>query len=431
MYYIDGVLTGELATIANALTSISAKPAWSHADAELTTTVETLYVLEQRLAGVKLALLGEFDDRGLARDLGTTSTAAWAHWRLRCSPTTASAMVRLSRALRDRPTTAAALAAGQLTVDQARAITDSLAALPPDLDAARPAVTIIDQVEDLLLEHAHALDPTRLRVAGRHALATIAPDLADAMERAALEASERRAHRHRYLDLHDDDHGGTIIRGYLNTEGASLLRTALDPLTRPLGVGDERTAGQRRADALAEICDKVMRDGALPTQGGQPTQLVVTANYDVLARALGVGQADTGERLSPTTVRRLACDALVIPAVMGGEGQVLDLGRGRRLFTGAIRRALNLRDGGCAFPGCTRAATWCDAHHRISWLDGGPTSLENGVLVCRYHHTLLHEPGGWSIHVAHDGLPVFIPPPWIDPERRPLRNTRHALSRPP
>jgi hypothetical protein len=437
------MLTGELATIADALTTFSAKPAWSRPDAEVVAAVEALHAIEQRVAGAKLAMLGELDDRNLARDLGATSTLAWVRWRLRCVPAAAGAMVKLARALRAHASTATALAAGHVTVDQARAVVDVLAALPADLpvvrqpdgdptrDVALERADVVGQVEGLLLGHARSLDASALRVAGRHALSVIAPDIADAVDRAALEAAERRARQHRRLDLHDDAYGGTVIRGYLDREGATILRTALDPLTRPRGVGDERLAGQRRADGLIEICDRVLRDGGLPVQGGQPVQLVVTTDYDVLSRAVGVGRTDTGERLSPATVRRLACDAFVVPAVMNGEGQVLDLGRGRRLFTGAIRRALQLRDGGCAFPGCDRSARWCDAHHRISWLDGGPTSLENGVMVCRFHHTLLHEPGGWQVRLGRDGLPEFVPPPWIDPDRRPLRNVRHALSRPP
>lgn len=468
------MLTGELATIADALTTFSAKPAWSRSDAEVVAAVEALHALEQRVAGAKLALVGELDDRDLARDLGATSTLAWVRWRLRCVPAAAGAMVKLARALRAHASTATALMAGRVTVDQARAVVDALAALPSDvqavrrlgeladigIDAAGPGTdnrarledrandalaptdggpgsgtdgtnVIAGQVEGLLLEHAQALDASALRVAGRHALSVIAPDLADAADRAGLEADERRARQRRRLDLHDDAYGGTMLRGYLDREGATILRTALDPLTRPRGVGDDRLAGQRRADGLVEICDRVMRDGALAAQGGQPVQLVVTTNYDVLSRAVGVGRTDTGERLSPATVRRLACDALVVPAVMNGDGQVLDLGRGRRLFTGAIRRALQLRDGGCAFPSCDRPARWCDAHHRVFWLDGGPTSLENGVMVCRFHHTLLHEPGGWQVRLGPDSLPEFVPPPWIDPDRRPLRNARHALSRPP
>jgi hypothetical protein len=478
------MLTGALATIADAVRDVAAKPHWSRGDAELTAACAAVHQLEQRLAGIRLGLLGELDERDLARDNGATSTTAWVRWRLRVPAGPAAAMVRLARALRSCPTTAAALESGDLTEEQARAIVSSVAALaaandhmgagridpsaadiqaerraegcerpsdhcPVDAPAAGerpgegsadeaaagdlPAVVsaqVIADVERLLIGHAAALDPRGLRVAGEHALATIAPELAERLERRALDDAERRAVRLRRLDLHDDMYGGTVLRGYLDREGATILRTALGPLSGPRGTGDDRPAGARRADALVEICHKVMNDATLPTRGGQPTQVVVTTRFDALTRSLGVGQTDGGDKLSAAVVRRMACAATIVPAVLGGEGQVLDLGRSRRLFTGAVRRALDLRDGGCAFPACDRPRAWADAHHIVPWLDGGPTTMDNGVLVCRIHHVLLHEPGGWQVRLGPDRLPEFVPPRWIDPGRRPLRNSRHA-SRPP
>jgi hypothetical protein len=94
------------------------------------------------------------------------------------------------------------------------------------------------------------------------------------------------------------------------------------------------------------------------------------------------------------------------------------------LFSGPIRRALVLRDGGCAFPGCDRPPRWCDGHHVKHWADGGPTCLDNAVLVCGFHHRLLHH-GGWHVRIAADRLPEFLPPAWIDPAQVPRRNTYH------
>jgi hypothetical protein len=135
----------------------------------------------------------------------------------------------------------------------------------------------------------------------------------------------------------------------------------LDPLTAPCrsddGGLDGRTAPQRRADALVEVCRAVLGTDVLGTAGGEPIQLVITASLDPVTRQLGVGTLDTGVRLSPGAVRRLACDAQILPAILGGQSQVLDVGRQRRLYSGAVRRALNLRDGGCAFPGCDRPSS--------------------------------------------------------------------------
>jgi hypothetical protein len=217
----------------------------------------------------------------------------------------------------------------------------------------------------------------------------------------------------------------------LDGEGAAVVRAALDPLARPLSPAaadgpDPRTPGRRRADALVEICRRALAGGDLPDTGGERPQLVVTVPLHVLSRGLrgrtpddrvgtlgrgtagsgarddrpagpgvsggvathdgtggagtsrgtvGAGTLDDGTVVSATTARRLACDAAVLPAVLGGAGQVLDVGRSRRLFTGPLRRALVLRDRGCAFPGCDRPPSWCEAHHLRHWAHGGPTSL--------------------------------------------------------
>ncbi|MCW6009645.1 HNH endonuclease, partial [Micromonospora sp. CPCC 205371] len=123
-------------------------------------------------------------------------------------------------------------------------------------------------------------------------------------------------------------------------------------------------------------------------------------------------------------VRRLACDAHIIPMILGGDGQILDVGQQRRLFTGPLRRALVARDGGCAFPGCDRPPRWCDGHHITHWTAGGRTALDNGVLLCGYHHRLIHR-GEWEVRMADDGKPDFIPPTYMDHDRRPRRNIYH------
>jgi hypothetical protein len=113
--------------------------------------------------------------------------------------------------------------------------------------------------------------------------------------------------------------------------------------------------------------------------------------------------ATLGDRtpIGPATARRLACDATVLPAVLGSAGQVLDLGRSTRLVTPPLRRALVLRDGGCRFPGCDRPPEWTDGHHLVPWARGGPTDLANMILLCRHHHVLVHE-GGWRITLHPD-----------------------------
>ena len=103
------------------------------------------------------------------------------------------------------------------------------------------------------------------------------------------------------------------------------------------------------------------------------------------------GGPQRGLLLAPAVVRRLACDAAVIPAVLGSDGEVVDLGRAVRLFTPGQLRRLWLRDAGCTFPGCSMPEHWCDAHHLVHWADGGRTVLDNAALLCGRHHTVVHQ----------------------------------------
>jgi hypothetical protein len=172
------------------------------------------------------------------------------------------------------------------------------------------------------------------------------------------------------------------------------------------------------------VCRLALACRDLPDNGGDRPQVVVTVDIDHLREETGAATLDDGAVLSPTAARRLACDARILPAVLGSAGQVLDVGRERRLFTGPLRRALVLRDRGCAFPTCDRPARWCEGHHVRSWLDHGPTNLNNAVLLCGHHHRVIHQ-GQWQVQIATDGLPEFIPPSYIDPQQQPRRNTYH------
>jgi hypothetical protein len=156
---------------------------------------------------------------------------------------------------------------------------------------------------------------------------------------------------------------------------------------------DPRTPAARRADALLEIIGRGVASPEGVTRSPRTT-LVVTMSLDALMDDLrGVGLLDTDAALSPGAVRRLACEAGIVPMVLGGPSEVLDLGYTRRLFSPAQRRALAVRDGGCSYPGCTVPPMWCEAHHVTHWLHGGPTDVCNGALLCGRHHTVVHRRG--------------------------------------
>jgi len=395
---------------------------WGMSDSELVAALDATHVLEQQLAAVKLGLVRELDSRGVPVGQGASSTMVWLRHRLRVSIPAARTLVELATALDSGPAVLReALGSGEINAQQAQAIASTVTSLP-----AQAGSDVVDKAATVLVGYAAEHDPVALRRSGQRVLEVVAPELADELDRAALQRAEDRALRDRFLSLSPTGDGAVRVLGRLDTEGAAVVRAALDPLCdpgRPDG-DDNRNAGQRCADALVEICQLAMNTTELPENGGDRPQVVVTVGYDTLLRTLGTGLLDTGEMLSPEATRRLACDARILPAVLDGAGQPLDLGRERRLITGPLRRALVLRDGGCAFPGCERPARWCDGHHVIHWIDGGRTCLGNAVLLCRFHHRLIHR-GEWTVHIGHDGRPEFTPPAWIDNERRPRRNVFH------
>jgi len=390
-------------------------------DSALVDAVDAVHVLEQQLAAVKLGLVRELDGRGVPAAQGASSTVVWLRQRLRMSVSAARRLVELASAVSSGPPVLReALSAGEVSVEQAQAIAACVAALPAEVGP-----DTVDKAATVLVGHAAEHDAVGLRRLGQRILEVVAPEVGEELDRRALQRAEQKALQGRFLSLSATGDGAVRVLGRLDVEAAAVVRAALDPLCAPGRVADDdRGAGQRRADALVEICQMALHTGDLPDNGGERPQVVVTVGYDTLLRGLGSAVLDTGEMLTPEAARRLACDASILPAVLDGTGQPLDLGRERRLITGALRRALVLRDGGCAFPDCDRPAKWCDGHHVVHWVDGGATCLENSVLVCRFHHRLLHK-GDWTVHIGHHGRPEFTPPAWIDPHQRPRRNVYH------
>jgi Domain of unknown function (DUF222)/HNH endonuclease len=181
-----------------------------------------------------------------------------------------------------------------------------------------------------------------------------------------------------------------------------------------------RTASQRDADALVELAHRALEAGDLPTEGGERPQVVVTVSLAVLRGRIGSASLALGGPINADVARRIACDAQVIPMVLGARGEPLDVGRASHTIPTAIRRAVIVRDRGCAFPGCSVPARWCEIHHIVHWADDGPTSVGNCVALCGRHHRLLHH-SSWRIHLA-GGIPEFHPPPWLGgpPRRNPL-----------
>jgi hypothetical protein len=177
-------------------------------------------------------------------------------------------------------------------------------------------------------------------------------------------------------------------------------------------------------DALSEACRRLQTAGVLPESHGAVPRVNVLIDLDALTTATGHGTTDTGEGLSAETVRKMACDADLIPSVLDADGAVLDVGRAMRLVTSAIWYALVVRDRHCRFPGCTRPPVMCHAHHVTHRVDGGATSLANLVLLCGHHHRLVHA-GPWTISQPRSGHVAFSPPYAALVARAPTERHRH------
>lgn len=188
------------------------------------------------------------------------------------------------------------------------------------------------------------------------------------------------------------------------------------------GAIHQPTRQQSLLDGLVTACRIALSTDRLPAAGGHRPQVMVTISYtDLVGEMERAGHAVFGQQMSARSIRTLACDADIIPMVLGGQGQILDIGRAQRLFPAHLRRALVARDKGCAFPGCSIPATWCEAHHITPWAKGGTTSISQGVLLCSRHHHVIHE-GKWNVESKY-GIPWFTPPGYLDPNRSPRRNT--------
>ncbi|WP_051973111.1 HNH endonuclease signature motif containing protein [Cryobacterium sp. MLB-32] len=179
---------------------------------------------------------------------------------------------------------------------------------------------------------------------------------------------------------------------------------------------DPRTGGEKRADIMRAIFDAASRDCKTPSMGGAAPVVMVHVNAADLKSGHGVGWVDGVEApVSLRTVRQKMCAGGFQEMIFGENGEVLHLGEKKRFFTPGQRRAIAARDGGCVIPGCTIAAAWCEVHHIIPWQFKGKTDIDNGCLLCWYHHATI-DTSGWEIRMVR-GRPEVRGPVLFDPTR--------------
>jgi 5-methylcytosine-specific restriction protein A len=307
------------------------------------------------------------------------------------------------------PATAEVFAAGATGLRHVAVIARVLASPA----AQRLAPQVWAGAEAQLADKAAVYTPSELQTWGIALVEALDEDGAEPDDRPPAPVNELHLIRHRGKP------GGTVKGQFDDAAMFDAIATVIDAHARPVSGDEQRNPAQRQAEALADVCGYVLDHGDVPECGGRRPHLTVLVRLEDLENRARAACLDFGGTLSPESLRMLACDAAVVPVVLNGKGQPLDVGRVTRTIPDGLRRAIAARDRGCARPGCGRPASWCEVHHVKAWEAGGDTALHNCVMLCRACHRLLHH-SDWQVRIR-DGLPEFIPPAWIDPERRPRR----------
>ena len=334
-----------------------------------------------------------------ARDLDATvqvagrSTKRWLIEDQCMSGPEASRLIRLMQQLPAHPLTEAAFDGKEISATHACAILSALAALPTDLR---------ETVEPHLVERARCYPPEELSGFVDELLQRLGIDKDGDIAR------EKR-HASRGVNVAKTIDGTRSISGTLTPDVGERVETAIAHAAQKTGPDDNRTHAQRRHDALGSICDSYLAHQE-PSFAGAPRTVIVTMDLETLENQLRerLITLPSGATISAATARRLACDAEIIPVVLGTKSEVLDIGEAGHEFTTAVRRAAYLRDGGkCAFPKCGNTVD--ELHHIVFRRNLGTNSLHNAAWLCAFHHWLVHE-GGWTLRRATHGGYL-----WTDP----------------
>lgn len=372
----------------------------------------------RRLEATKLALIAKADRQHAATTTAHSSTAAWVASATGTSGATATAHLRLAHALEtDLPATHAAFTNGDLSPAAASIIADTITKLPTNLTSTERAA-----VEEHLVRDAHHLNPGQLRKAATLALSATqrSPvEVAQHQENLLLD-QERRAYATATLTWHDHSNGTTTGRFTIPTGAAHVLRKIIQSMTAPRrnhlntpSVTSDSALARHRDDDWDTLTWEAKAGRAfttilehLPTDAltsKVASTIIVTMTLDqlrdttdttttTLTPTVGAAPCDTGHHHSTTEARRLACQAGIIPLVLGGPSLPLDLGRQQRLFTDHQRTALAAIYTECAATDCDRPYSWTELHHQHPYTTGGPTNLHNAIPLCSHHHRKIHDP---------------------------------------
>ena len=337
----------------------------------------TLTRAAQAIGARHLAEIDRRDQVADDPDLGSSAPTWWLQETLNVTNGSAYALLRTARQLDQLPETGGAFRRGLLGAEHVTVICRAMEEVGrTTLDAS--------STERVLVEAGQRMSPLELR---RHWA-----QMRYRADQAAGVAAEEEQRERRWVRYWQTRWDTFRIEGELDAESGAVVKTALRAILGRRAPGDERTPGQRRADALTDLARRALASGELPAQGGEKPQLMVVAELSTLRLAPGspLARLDWGPCVTGHTARRLAEDADVTPVVVDARGDILHVGRRARMLTRRQRKALNLRDGRCQAPGCDRTPEQCTPHHLVHWIDGGPSDLVNTRLYCDVHHAKLH-----------------------------------------
>ena len=340
-----------------------------------------------------LLLIAEFDRRKGWGDGKLPSCAHWLNFKCGLNLGAAREKVRVAHALTGLPKISASMARGELSYSKVRALTRVASEATEDTLLMIALHGTAHHVERLVSGFRRAMDAEQL-------------------------SREAQQHANRSVSYRFEQDGSLILQCRLPAEAGAMLIQALDAAIETLpereisaAVVEERsiTYPARRADALGVLAESFLAARETSSKTADRFQVIVHVDAETLREGTpGRCEIEQGPSIPAETARRLACDCSLLRIIENEHGEPLDVGRKTRSIPPAIRRALNTRDGGCRFPGCTHRR-YVDAHHIEHWADGGQTKLSNLVTLCRLHHRLVHE-GEILIQTLPDGGWRFVHP---------------------
>ncbi|GCE43526.1 HNH endonuclease domain protein [Rhodococcus wratislaviensis] len=406
--------------------------AWRLAEAELLDSVVRISDEIQKLEALRVKLVGAVDHRCSVDVLGFPNVKMWLASTTLLEVGAAGRIVMLGRGLRRQPEIAEEFFGTNISAEHA-ALVMKFCERPPK---GMPREALDDCRKALLLA---ASGPTANTDTVRAVIARLERVFESDDPPPSEDTELNEFHACKTLN------GRMAVKGDLDAATGEMLLSALSGLSKPRpvqdGTKDPRTPGQRRADGFTELLRRYLDSGIAGEEGGErphvslhvtardladraertarEQQDAATSSGDTLFDLDGVAWTEWMGPLSIKTARLLSCDSIYTPIVLDGNGAPLDLGDATRTVTKRQRKALVARDRGCAFPGCGAPPSWCEGHHIVHWSEGGLSDMDNLLLLCGFHHRLLHH-SDWEIVMGADRHPTFIPPRQVDWERKPI-----------